>query len=69
MKTLIRVVFVFFIANEIDCLGGVCDDCCDCFKEGIKEYEEIKENEKITAKSLVNDNWFSGKKNLVLKIF
>ena len=51
MKTLIRIVFVIFIANGIDCLGGVCkdccDNCCDCFKGGIKEDEEIKENEKI----------------------
>ena len=47
MKTLIRIVFVIFIANGIDCLGEVCDNCCDCLK--IKEYEEIEgdENEKI----------------------
>ena len=49
MKTFIRVVFVFFIANEIDCLGGVCDDCCDCLKNKKEDdkKEEIKENEKI----------------------
>ena len=74
MKTLIRIVFVIFIANEIDCLGGVCDDCCDCFKGVIKEYEEIKEDENNTAKSLVSDDWFKAKENnkennLVLKIF
>jgi len=69
MKTLIRIVFVIFIANEIDCLGGVCDDCCDCFKEEIEEYEEIKEDENNTAKSLVNKGWYESKKNLVLKIF
>ena len=43
MKMLIRIVFVIFIANGIDCLGGVCDNCCDwydCFKK--KEYEEIE---------------------------
>ena len=84
MRMLIRIVFVIFIANGIDCLGGICDNCCDClncFKdkdenEKIEEYEEIKEDEdfikdeKITAKSLVNDNWLKAKeKNLVLKIF
>ena len=72
MKTLIRIVFVIFIANRIDCLGGVCDDCCDCFK--IKEYEEIKEYKNITAESLVSDDWFKAKENNkennpVLKIF
>ena len=46
MKTLIRIVFVFFIANGIDCLGGVCKDCCDCLKKK-DENEEIKEYEKI----------------------
>ena len=40
MRMLIRIVFVIFIANGIDCLGGVCDDCCDCFKE--KGEEESK---------------------------
>ena len=69
MKTLIRIVFVIFIANGIDYLGGVCDDCCDCFKEEIEEYEEIKEDENNTAKSLVNKGWYESKKNLVLKIF
>ena len=77
MKTLIRIVFVIFIANGIDCLGGVCDNCCDCFKgkkeeEEIKEYEEIKGNENITVKSLVNKDWYKAKEknkenNLVLK--
>ena len=119
MRILIRIVFVIFIANEIDCLGGVCDDFCECLKEkeeeekkekeddennkendedkkeenneekndenneekkenekedekkdeGIMEYEEIKNEGNNTAISLVNYNWFSGKKNLVLKIF
>ena len=74
MRMLIRIVFIIFIANEIDCLGGVCDDCCDCFKGVIKEYEEIKEDENNTAKSLVSDDWFKAKENnkennLVLKIF
>ena len=32
MRTLIRIVFVIFIANGIDCLGGVCDNCCDDWK-------------------------------------
>ena len=93
MRTLIRMVFVIFIANGIDCLGGVCDNCCDCLKEKkeeekkgenndekkdeenkdekkIMEYEEIKEEGDITAKSLVNIGWYESKKeNLVLKIF
>ena len=72
---LIRIVFVFFIANGIDCLGGVCDNCCDCFKnkdenKEIEKYEEIKGKGNITAKSLVNDNWYNAQKeNLVLKVF
>ena len=41
MRMLIRIVFVIFIANGIDCLGGVCDNCCDCFKE-----KKIKKNMK-----------------------
>ena len=79
MRILIRMVFAIFIANGIDCLGVVrdncCDCCCDCCKineyKGINEYEEIKnENENITAESLVNKDWFEAKKeNLVLKIF
>ena len=64
MRILIRIVFVIFIANRIDCLGGVCDNWCNCFKEGIKE------DENNTAKSLVNTGWYNAKKeNLVLKIF
>ena len=71
MRMLIRIVFVIFITNGIDCLGRVCDDCCDCFKEEEKkENEEIEGDENNTAKSLVNDNWFKAKKNNpVLKIF
>jgi len=78
MRMLIRIVFVIFIAKGIDCLGGVCDDCCDCFEEKdkneeIKEYEEIKDKNNI-AKSLVNWFWFDDKEknkenDLVLKIF
>ena len=37
--------------------------------EGIMEYEEIKNEGNNTAISLVNYDWFSGKKNLVLRIF
>ena len=77
MRILIRIVFVIFIANKIDYLGGVCDnccDCCDCFKEEneneeIKKYEEIKEDKNNTAKSLVNIGWYDSKDNPVLKIF
>ena len=86
MRTLIRIVFVIFIANGIDRLEGVCDNCYNGFKEkdedeeinnneeinkseGISKSEEIKGNAKITAKSLVNDNWYNSKKNLVLKLF
>ena len=75
MRILIRIVFVIFIANRIDCLGEVCDNCCDCFNcfkkkdenedkdenEKIEEYEEIKEDENNTAKSLVNKDWFKAK--------
>ena len=65
MKKLIRIVFVIFIVNEIDCLGGVCDnccdDCCDCFKD---------KDENITPESLVNVNWYESKKEKpVLMIF
>ena len=64
MEMLIRIVFVIFIANRIDCLGVVCDNWCNCFKEGIKG------DENNTAKSLVNTGWYNAKKeNLVLKIF
>ena len=86
MRILIRIVFIIFITNRIDCLGGVCDDCCECLKEDekkeeekkdenndekeIEEYEEIEEDEINTAKSLVNNAWYSYKeKDLVLKIF
>ena len=78
MRMLIRILFVIFIANGIVCLGKDCDnccDCCDCFKDKdenkeIEEYKEIKGDENITAKSLVNVNWYESKKeNLVLKIF
>ena len=44
MKTLIRIVFVIFIANGIYCLGEVCDNCCDCFKD--KKEDEKKDEEK-----------------------
>ena len=39
MRTLIRIVFVIFIVNEIDCLGGVCDYCCDCCRK--KGYQKV----------------------------
>ena len=69
MKTLIRIVFIIFIANGIDCLGGVCDNCCDCLKDK-KEEDEIKGKKNNTGISLVNHNWYqSKKKDLVLRIF
>ena len=68
MKTLIRIVFVIFIANGIDCLGGVCDNCCDCLKDK-KEEDEIKGKKNNTGISLVNHSWYQSKKNLVLRIF
>ena len=72
MKMLIRIVFVIFIANGIDCFGSVCDDCCDCFKECdncCDYFKEKDENEEI-AISLVANLWYNSKKNnLVLKIF
>ena len=61
MRMLIRIVFVIFIAKGIDCLGKVCDNCCDCFKE---------EDENITAESLISNAWYNAKKNKsVLMIF
>ena len=39
MRMLIRIVFVIFIVNGIDCLGRACDNCCACFK-GKDEKEE-----------------------------
>ena len=59
MKTSIRIVFVIFIANEIDCLGGVCDDCCDCFNCFNKKKDEF----------LVNTDWCKAKEDIILKIF
>ena len=59
MRILIRIVFVIFIENGIDCLGSdnCCDNCCDCFKEK-------------KAESLVNKDWYNAKKeNPVLMIF
>ena len=75
MRILIRIVFVIFIAKGIDCLGKVCDNCCDCFKEKdkneeIKEYKEIKDEGNNTAESLVNNVWYKAKENkTILKIF
>ena len=54
MRMLIKIVFVIFIAKGIDCLGCVCDNCCDCF-------EEKDENEEI-AISLVDRLWYYAKK-------
>ena len=47
MRTLIRIIFVIFIANGIDCLGS--NNCCN-----FPKYENIIKDENITAKSLVN---------------
>ena len=53
---LIRIVFVIYIANGIDCLGRACDNCCDCFKEKKNKNEEINENEGINEiKEIKND--------------
>ena len=52
MRILIRIVFVIFIANVIDCLGSVWDNCCDwydCFKDK-DENKEIKEENKEEEK-------------------
>ena len=68
MRMLIRIVFVIFIANGVDCLGGVCDNCCDCLKDK-KEEDEIKGKKNNTGISLVNHSWYQSKKNLVLRIF
>ena len=42
MRMLIRIVLVIFIANGIDCLGGVCDNWCNCFKEKEEDKKEVK---------------------------
>ena len=63
MKTLIRIVFVIFIANGIDCIGS--NNYC-CFPK----YENIIKDEYDTAESLVNKGWLKAKENNpVLKIF
>ena len=63
MRMLIRIVFVIFIANEIDCFGSY--NCCNFPKD-----ENIIKDENITPESLVNNNWYESKKNnLVLMIF
>ena len=63
MRMLIRIVFVIFIANGIDCIGS--DICCNFPKD-----ENITKEGNITAESLVNSIWLSKKKNNpVLKIF
>ena len=71
MRILIRIVFIIFIANGIDCLGD--NNCCNCFKEKdeeTKEYEEIEGEGNITAESLINKDWIKTKENNpVLKIF
>ena len=45
MRILIKIVFIIFITKGIDCLGKVCDNCCDCFKNK-EENEKIKKEEK-----------------------
>ena len=50
MKTLIRILFVIFIANGIDCLGEVCDNCCDCFKDKKDKKKDEEENEEKDVK-------------------
>ena len=62
MRMLIRIVFVIFIANGIDCFGSY--NCCNFPKD-----ENIIKDENITAKSLVNKGWHDHKENLVLMIF
>ena len=54
MKTLIRIVFVIFIANGIYCLGEVCDNCCDCFKD--KKEDEKKDEEKEDEENKDEEN-------------
>ena len=81
MRMLIRIVFIIFIANGIDCFGS--DICCNFPKdeniskegnitkdENITKDKNIIKNENITAESLVNTDWYNAKKNnLVLMIF
>ena len=60
MRMLIRILFVIFIANKVVCFGGICDNCCNCFKD-----------KNITANLLVNNNWYNSKngKDFVLELF
>ena len=53
MRTLIRIIFVIFIANEIDCLGKVYDNCCDCFKEKDDEKKDEKKDEEEEEKERI----------------
>ena len=62
MKMLIRIVFIIFIAKGIDCLGS--NNYCS-----FSEYENIIKDEDIIAESLVNDDWYNAKEDLILKIF
>ena len=62
IRILIRIVFVIFIANGIDCLGS--NNCCI-----FPQYENIIKDENITAESLVNAVWYNDKGNIILKIF
>ena len=69
MRILIRIVFVIFIVNGIDCLGS--NICCIPHKyENISKEGNIIKDENNIAESLVNKDWFNAKKdNPVLKIF
>ena len=63
MRTLIRIVFVIFIANRIDCIGS--NNYCS-----FSEYENIIKDEDNIIESLVNKDWYNAKKNKpVLMIF
>ena len=63
MRILIRIVFVIFIANGIDCLGS--DNCCNFSK-----YKDISKGENYIVESLVAKYWYINKENKpILKIF
>lgn len=63
MKTLIRIFFVVFIVNGIDCLGRVCDNCCDCFKdkkiEETREFEEVGDYSNFQFTDILNGVWLT----------
>lgn len=74
VRILIRIIFVIFIANGVNCLGSICDDfdnCCECcdFSQ-IKEFEEVGDYSQIEIIDFVNADWLDNiPKEHIIKIF